>query len=334
MFYVLFAVFILSNVLTYVLRRYALAHNIIDCPNHRSSHVIPTPRGGGVAFVVSFLITIPVFEYLGLVTLIESMAFIVLGLGVASLGFLDDHYSISASWRFLGHVFFCVIAVWWLGGMSSLCFLGFCVSNHLLLASFLVIYLVWLLNLYNFMDGIDGLAGFEAISVCLSVACLYGFSGRAYLVFLPLLLAISVAGFLVWNFPFARIFMGDAGSGFLGFILGVLSIQGASIQPVYFWSWIILLGVFIVDASYTLISRALAGYRIYEAHRSHAYQRASRRLNGHIKVTFAVVILNTLWLFPLAMSVGFHYIDGFIGFMIAYIPLIFLCIYFKAGQSD
>jgi Fuc2NAc and GlcNAc transferase len=127
-------------------------------------------------------------------------------------------------------------------------------------------YLVWLLNLYNFMDGIDGLACIEAITVCLGGALVYVLAvprGEGWMV--PVLLLSAVTGFLVWNFPRARIFMGDAGSGFLGLSIGVLSIQNSWAAPELFWSWVILLGTFIVDATVTLIRRIMRG-RIFGKH--------------------------------------------------------------------
>ena len=334
MYYLLLiAVFILSLVLTWSVRRYALAKNIMDYPNHRSSHALPTPRGGGLAFVVAFLITVPFVAHLDLVTLAGSLALIGAGLFLAVLGFLDDFNHIEAIWRLLGHFSACVLAVFWLGGMPSITFFAWTLPANLIADAFAVIYLVWLLNLYNFMDGIDGLAGVEAVSVCLGAAGVYWLSGIPGLMALPLLLAASVAGFLFWNFPPARIFMGDAGSSFLGFILGVLSIQSANINKAYFWSWLILLGVFIVDATFTLIRRACNGAKIHEAHRSHAYQQAASIFGGHLTITLAVLMINVLWLFPLAILVGLQYLDGLTGLLIAYFPLVVMAIQFKAGKS-
>ena len=197
-------------------------------------------------------------------------------------------------------------------------------------------YLVWLLNLYNFMDGIDGLAGIEAISVSL---------GGAVLLFLKhqaitnegltlILLAVTVLGFLCWNFPPAKIFMGDAGSGFLGIILGLLSLQGAWIAPQFFWSWLILLGVFIVDATWTLGRRFIQGEKVYEAHRSHAYQYAARYYGSHQKVSLMVALINVIWLLPWALVVGLADLNAYVGLIVAYTPLLVLVIYFDAGKRE
>ena len=334
MFYLLLTlVFILSWALTWLVQRYAVAKNIMDCPNLRSSHVVPTPRGGGVAFVIAFLVTVPFVAHLGLVTFAGSLALIGAGLFLAVLGFLDDHGHIAAYWRLLGHFSACMLAIFWLGGMPSITFFAWDLPSSWLADALAVIYLVWLLNLYNFMDGIDGIAGVEAVSVCLGVALIYWLNGIPGLTVLPLLLAVSVIGFLCWNFPPARIFMGDAGSSFLGFILGVLSIQASHINKAYFWSWIILLGVFIVDATFTLVRRACRGVKIYQAHRSHAYQQAVSIFGGHLPVTLGVLVINILWLLPWATLVGLQYVNGLVGLLIAYAPLIMMAIQFKAGQE-
>jgi Fuc2NAc and GlcNAc transferase len=143
-----------------------------------------------------------------------------------------------------------------------------------------------------------------------------------------------VLGFLFWNFPPAKIFMGDAGSGFLGMAIGVISLQAAWASPDLFWAWLILLGVFIVDATVTLLRRLLRGEKIYEAHRSHAYQFASRRYGRHLPVTLAVAAINLFWLFPLAASVVLWSIDGVLALTVAYIPLLLLASKFNAGGLE
>src|SRR3990167_9256944 len=268
-----------SLLMTGVLRRYALARSLMDVPNGRSSHSVPTPRGGGVAIVVSFLLALPLMAGVGLVAWPLAWALLGAGAGIAVLGFLDDHGHIAARWRLLGHFAAAIWALFWLGGLPSVVMFGYTVDLGWFGHALAAVYLVWMLNLYNFMDGIDGIASVEAICVCFGGALAYGLLGFAgstqtseFIV--PLLLVAAVAGFLFWNFPPARIFMGDAGSGFLGITLGLLSLQAAWVAPQLLWSWLILLGVFIVDATFTLLRRLLRGDKVYEAHRSHAYQYA------------------------------------------------------------
>lgn len=326
----------LAFMLTALLRRYALARSLMDVPNERSSHSIPTPRGGGVAIVLVYMLGLFIARESGLeVTDYTFWALIGAGGGTALLGFLDDHGHIAARWRLLGHFTAAIWALYWLGGLPPLALFGsewqLGWVGHVLAA----LYLVWMLNLYNFMDGIDGLASCEAICVCLSAALLCVVSGiQGESVVLPLLLAAAVFGFLLWNFPPAKIFMGDAGSGFLGLVLGVLSLQAGWASPELLWGWLILLGVFIVDATYTLAHRLFRGERVYEAHRSHAYQFASRHYGRHLPVTLAVVAINLLWLLPIAMMVVNGWLDGVLGLLLAYIPLGALAWHFRAGMPE
>ncbi|MBQ1557108.1 MAG: glycosyl transferase, partial [Pseudomonas sp.] len=220
-----------SLVMTGALRRYALSRSLMDIPNARSSHSVPTPRGGGVAIVLAFLVALPVLALADLLYWAVMWALLGAGAGVAVIGFLDDHGHIAARWRLLGHFVAAIWALFWLGGLPPLSLFGMSFDLGWLGHALAALYLVWLLNLYNFMDGIDGIASLEAICVCIGGALLFVLSGHAGEAALPLLMAAAVAGFLFWNFPPARIFMGDAGSGFLGVSLGILSLQAAWVAP-------------------------------------------------------------------------------------------------------
>ncbi|MGE7957538.1 MraY family glycosyltransferase [Pseudomonas sp. NPDC089530] len=323
-----------SLILTAVLRRYALARSIVDIPNSRSSHSIPTPRGGGVAIVLAFLLVLPVLAWAQLVPTAALIAIGGAGALVAVIGFMDDHGHIAARWRLLGHFCAAVWALFWLGGLPAITLFGVSLDLGWLGYVLAALYLVWMLNLYNFMDGIDGIASVEAMSACLGACLLYWLSGFESQIWAPLILAMAVGGFLFWNFPPARIFMGDAGSGFLGMVLGVVSIQSAWTSPQLLWVWLILLGVFVVDATFTLIRRLIRGDKVYEAHRSHAYQFASRKYRKHLPVTLAVGVINIGWLWPIAFCVTYFGLDGALGLIIAYIPLIILAVKFHAGEIE
>lgn len=325
----------LSWALTGFLLQYALAKNLIDIPNERSSHSAPTPRGGGVAIVASFLGALPVLNGFDLLSTSSCLALSGAGGAVALTGFLDDHGHIAARWRLLVH--FCASAwgLYWLGGFPPLAAFGYMLDLGWLGYLCAAFYIVWLLNLYNFMDGIDGLAGIEAITVCCSGALLTWLVAPDSSAWLPpAFLSSAVLGFLVWNFPPARIFMGDAGSGFLGIMLALLSVQAASVEPQLLWVWLILLGVFIVDATLTLCRRVLRGKKFYQAHRSHAYQYASRILGAHRPVTLAIGAINVLWLTPVAGLVALDKLDGIAGLMLAYSPLLLLAYRYKAGARQ
>ena len=332
--YIFPVVVLLSLFLTALLRRYALHRSIIDVPNARSSHSVPTPRGGGVAIVLSFLLCLVFMANLELQPLAQIVAMIGSGALIAVIGFMDDHGHIAARWRLLGHFLAAAWVIFWMGGLPALIFFGFTIDLGWFGSALAAIYLVWMLNLYNFMDGIDGLASLEAICACIGLSVSYYLSGQESLMWAPLMLTMTVAGFLYWNFPPARIFMGDAGSGFLGIILGALSVQAAWAGSEFFFAWLIMLGVFVVDATFTLIRRLVRGDKVYEAHRSHGYQYASRQFGKHLPVTVAVSLINLLWLLPISLGVTLLQLDGATGLVIAYVPLVLLAVKFKAGSLE
>lgn len=332
--WLILTVLLLSFSLTALLRRYALARSIMDIPNARSSHSVPTPRGGGVAIVVAFLLALVVVAVEQTSAMSAMVALGGAGALIAVIGFMDDHGHIAARWRLLGHFIAAAWALLWLGGFPAIQAFGVSVNLGWLGIAFAALYLVWLLNLYNFMDGIDGIASVEAVCACLGACLLYWLGGFEQLLIAPLLLCAAVLGFLWWNFPPARIFMGDAGSGFLGIALGILSLQAAWASSQLFWCWLILLGVFIVDATFTLIRRLSRGDKVYEAHRSHAYQFASRRHGKHLPVTLAIGALNLFWLLPIALCVMLLGLDGALGVLIAYVPLVGLAVRYRAGSLE
>ncbi|UVK86896.1 glycosyltransferase family 4 protein [Pseudomonas sp. B21-051] len=324
----------ISFFLTQLLRHYALVQRLVDVPNARSSHAVPTPRGGGLAIVLSFLLAVALLFATGVISLGVFAAYVGTGGLIAVIGFMDDHGHIAARWRLLGHFAAASWGLFWLGGLPVVTVLGFDFDVGWVGDILAVFYLVWMLNLYNFMDGIDGIASVEAICVCLGMCLLYWIGDMPELIWLPLFLAASVIGFLWWNFPPARIFMGDAGSGFLGGVLGLLSLHAAWTKPQMLWAWVILLGVFIVDATFTLLRRLFRGDKVYEAHRSHAYQFASRKMGSHRAVTLAVGMINICWLLPVALLVSKFELDGLVGVVVAYAPLVFLALKYRAGELE
>jgi Fuc2NAc and GlcNAc transferase len=321
-------------VLTALLRKYALARSVMDIPNARSSHTVPTPRGGGVAIVLSMLLLMPLLYDQGAVTLPILAACVGSGGLIAVIGFMDDHGHIAPLWRLVGHFLAAIWALGWLGHFSEAKVLGLDIivgwGGYLLTALFLV----WMLNLYNFMDGIDGIASVQAITATLSACLIYVWSDQVELIWPALLLAAATAGFLCWNFPPAKIFMGDAGSGFIGIILGILAVQAGWAKPEFFCAWLILMGVFIVDATLTLFCRLLRGEKVVDAHRSHAYQHASRMYKRHLPVTLAVLAINVIWLLPIAIGVAIYSWDSWLMVILAYIPLVVIAVKYRAGQKE
>lgn len=326
-------VLLFSAWLTGLLRHYALRTQLLDLPNERSSHTQPTPRGGGLALVVSFVFGLVCLWLWGGVAAEVLVAVGVGGVLIAAIGYLDDRHGLPARWRFLVHMLAASWALWWLGGFPALPVFDVELRLGWLGIPIGVVAIVWLLNLYNFMDGIDGIAATEAVTVAVGAALLLWLQGDAGAAALLVILAAAALGFLVWNWPPAKIFMGDVGSAFLGYVFAVLAL-GLSSGALNLWVWLILLGVFVVDATYTLLRRLLRGERVYQAHRSHAYQRAARRWGSHKKVTVATAGINVFWLLPLA-GVAAAYPDwGVVVLAVAWLPLLGVAVALGAGVSN
>lgn len=327
-------VFAASCALTAGLWRYALHRDWLDIPNARSSHELPTPRGGGLAVVGTVLLALPVLWWLGFIALEVLIGLAGAGLLVALVGWLDDRGHVAARWRLSVHFMAAGWGIYWLGGLPPLVIMGADFDLGLAGDALALVALVWLLNLYNFMDGIDGIAGVEAVTVCLVGVFLLTVAAPGNDTWiLPLVLASAVLGFLAWNFPPAKIFMGDAGSGFVGLMLGLLLLDAAHIDQALLWGWLILLGTFVVDATVTLVRRVSKGDKFYEAHRSHAYQFLARKWGAHRPVTILYGAVNVLWLLPVAWLVVSGYLDGIVGLVVAYVPLVVFVWVCKAGNK-
>lgn len=316
-------------------RRYALRVHMLDIPNARSSHITPTPRGGGIGMVLTFLAgSILTASSSALPPGVMANALLACSL-VAIIGFIDDHYPLSTLLRLSVHALSSVILLSTIEVPNLLPWTAS--GTHIYGLDYLIlgIALVWLLNLYNFMDGIDGIAAIEGLSVICGALFILWINGslEVYGSWIGIL-GMSVAGFLIWNWPPAKIFMGDVGSGFLGFTLGCFAILTSVNQGINIWSWFILLAVFIVDATVTLLRRLCRGDRFWMAHRSHAYQILSRRYKSHGKVTLGVLLINTIWLLPWAYL---STVDSFYPLFCvpaATLPLIILVFRIGAGTTN
>jgi Fuc2NAc and GlcNAc transferase len=308
----------------------------LDIPNERSSHVTPTPRGGGIAFVATSLIGFLLLLLNNALNRSELFALSCAGIIVAIAGHLDDRQKISgATIRLVLHAISATVLVIGIRFPSQISIFDRTVNTGIIVSILGVIYLMWLLNLFNFMDGTDGIAAGEAIFVCVAGAILnyhtlsdVKFSGAA------IILAASTFGFLIYNWSPAKIFMGDVGSGYLGIVIGGLSLIAANQDPELLWVWIILLAVFVSDATVTLIRRLLRKQKPHVAHRSHAYQHLAIRLNSHAKVALLVLAVNIAWLLPIAFLVADKQLAGTTGAIIAYVPLLVAALAFGAGKDS
>ena len=323
-----------AAVLTGLVRRYALRVDLLDVPNNRSSHEVATPRGGGFSIVIVFLgavIGIYIFAYMPLEVF---SSLLVGGVLVAGIGFVDDHNHVPAVWRFATQVVAATFAVLMLGGLPEVQFGGVRVDLGLAGDAIALLFTVWLINLYNFMDGIDGIAAVEAVCIVGSALFISSVSDGGFITTLFVVFVAAALGFLAWNWPPAKIFMGDVGSGFIGFILAMFAIISSSLGILPIWCWLILAGVFVIDSTITLVTRVIKGQEWYSAHKSHAYQKVSRHLNGHRPVTLAVLGINLLWLLPLAWLAAAWPASGWWLTVLAWMPIISLSLFVGAGRPE
>lgn len=321
-------------VLTALVRRYAVATDLLDVPNRRSSHSEPVPRGGGLTIVAIVLLALPLLWFEKVLDLRPVLALGVGGLAVAAVGWWDDRNEVPAHWRLLVHLLAAVFVLAMAGGIPSLASPAVGSGLGLMGTVGAVLFIAWVLNLYNFMDGIDGIAGVESVSVAGIAGLLLYYVGEPGWALLSAVVSLASLGFLAWNWPPAKIFMGDAGSGFLGFVLGAMVVLTCIDTPLTVWVWLILLGAFVVDASLTLIRRALRGERVYEAHRSHAYQHAATQLGAHKPVTIAILSIDFMWLGPWAFAATIWRSWGALFVAAAWLPLVLLCLRFRAGLPE
>lgn len=326
----LFTQFVAAMIGTWCVGRWASRGYLLDVPNDRSSHAVPTPRGGGVALVLAFSAGVLFTFLVGLLAhdLIGSVA---TGLLVAGVGLCDDINPIRARTRLLvqGAAAICAIGLLFWGapaGLRSatalwLMFIGWTAA------------LIWATNLFNFMDGIDGLAAAEAMFLGCSAALIFHqFNLPLGLQLLPLMIAASSAGFLVQNWSPASIFMGDVGSAFLGFSLALQGMYASFRYIIPLEVWVILSGVFFIDATVTLLVRAFRRQNPAKAHRTHAYQHLALKY-GHRATVLGASSINVFWLLPWAIAAAHFPRFSTICMLVAYAPLLMAAFWLRAGRD-
>ncbi|WP_419671380.1 MraY family glycosyltransferase [Aliarcobacter butzleri] len=305
----IYLILLYSFLLTYFIKNYMIKKSLVASVNERSSHTVPTPHGGGIAIAITWFIGL---FYLYFIGQIENNLFYALLFGavISIVSFFDDIYELSPKLRLIIQAIVAIGGLYFLGGFETLTFGIFDIQNSIFTNIFAFFMIIWFINLYNFLDGINGYAGSEAIFLSLAAFILFG--GNHFLV-----LAVAVLGFLYWNWNKAKIFMGDVGSTLLGYNVAIFTIYYANQEPTNFWIWIILFSVYWFDATLTLIRRKLNKERLSLAHKKHAYQRLTQAGWSHYKVTNYSIGLNIL-LFAIVYFIS----NIFVAFLIAFIVLV------------
>ncbi|QDM00901.1 MraY family glycosyltransferase [Aliarcobacter butzleri] len=300
---------LISFLLTYFIKNYMIKKSLVASVNERSSHTVPTPHGGGIAIAITWFIGLFYIYFIGQ---IENNLFYALLFGavISIVSFFDDIYELSPKLRLIIQAIVAIGGLYFLGGFETLAFGIFDIQNSIFTNIFAFFMIIWFINLYNFLDGINGYAGSEA--VFLAVAGFILFGGNHFLV-----LAVAVLGFLYWNWNKAKIFMGDVGSTLLGYNVAIFTIYYANQESTNFWIWIILFSVYWFDATLTLIRRKLNKEKLSLAHKKHAYQRLTQAGWSHYKVTNYSIGLNIL-----LFAIVFFISNIFVAFLFSFVVLV------------
>lgn len=294
--------FIASVWATWMVRGWLERRRVLDSPNARSSHDRATVTGGGIALTVVLAV---LWLFLRAGGMNPPPALLLLAAAFSVLGLLDDIHNVPWMNKLLLQFVIAVYFVASVGGFTRLDLFGFVLDAGWLTVAFSVLWIVGFVNVYNFMDGIDGLAGgYGALCACVLgvwFILLGGYNGLS--LFLYGLMAVCL-GFLVWNWAPARIFLGDAGSMMIGGILAAASIIGERRYNVPLSAFVLLYAVFIGDAGYTLARRALKGEQLWRAHKEHLYQRATQSGLSHSTVTIMVLLLSMILCLPASLEMS------------------------------
>jgi Fuc2NAc and GlcNAc transferase len=260
---------------------------VLDLPNQRSLHTQPTPKGGGVVIVGVIILTsvILVWCFSGINDIFAALGISALGFG--AVGWWDDHRSLRVRNKLLVEFAIGMGVIWLIDLPREFQFSGVAIPALLpiLVVPIMILWVVWMANLYNFMDGVDGLVGSQAIFSSIVIAGWFLLYGDVGMALFCVALAGAGIGFLVFNWPPARVFLGDVGSLTLGVVFALLALHGVTKYQMPVSAFLLLYGVFLFDATATLGRRYLTGERWWEAHATHFYQRAVRSGVGHASVS-------------------------------------------------
>jgi Fuc2NAc and GlcNAc transferase len=297
----------LSFIATFYYRRFAVSKSIIAKINFRTLHNKVIPRGGGIAFASIFSLLIFSIWLIGACDTWLMLTLAVGGIAASILGFIDDIYEVSTLKKLIAQ--FCLSLYFFIIFFSYHPF-PFDLSKDLLLSVMVIAFWLfvplWFINLFNFVDGVDGMAVSASVFACIcAIILLILRDGDATMIFVFALLAAICIGFSFFNMPPASIFMGDAGSIFLGYCIGILLLITVYLGEISIWNWMISLSYFLADTTTTTITRMFLVKKWYGVHRSHAYQNLARIKKNHAKVTYGVLLYNLLWVLPLLLWSSF-----------------------------
>lgn len=314
---------LLSVLCTEITRQLALRWQWLDKPSQRSAHKKITPRGGGLAFCLLIIMSLmfsPIFSFDS-----RYLLFILSLVFITAIGLTEDILSIRPSIRLLLQSACAMLAIsalepylpWHFGPMTFM-------LEHTAFILFALLFFLWAINLYNFMDGIDGLAASQGVFVLASTASLIVYH-EPQLGFSLFLCSAFIFGFLVLNWMPARLFMGDVGSCFLGFLLASLALITSQNELLNIWVWLILMSYFITDSTVTIIYRLFRKENIFQAHNQHTYQILARRQGRHDQVVYLILKINVFWCLPCAYIAANYTEYAVFSALVCFLPLCLMC---------
>ncbi|MDA8907419.1 hypothetical protein N9I40_07090 [Planktomarina temperata] len=302
-------------------KKFAIHYFIVSTPNERTLHMAVIPVGGGIAIFLGWTLAASLLLWVDTLNLSTFLGLVVGGSFMSALGLIDDARDLSARLKLLAQIGGTIWCLYWFGGVPPFDMLGLAINPGWIGYPAAGIVILWFINLFNFMDGADGM-----LASCMSFI---GISMGSFLLLegdyqnAALLYSLSAAsmGFLVFNWPPASMFMGDAGSIFFGLLVPMLIIYTLSDHSGLFWIWVIICGYVLTDTTTTLILRLIYVRPFLDAHRQHAYQSLAYRSGDHRQVTVTVIAIQVLWLLPIAGLAYWFNVYGAIFSFLAVAPI-------------
>jgi Fuc2NAc and GlcNAc transferase len=307
---------------------FASKHGPYANPNFRSLHQKAVPRGGGLVIALTTLLGLSFLGWREVLSPRECVIYLLGGGGVALVGFSDDRFDLSARYRLPLQILVAGWTVAWFGGCPPLDLGGATINLGVVGAVLLAGWCVWFYNLYNFIDGIDGLAATAAIFVCLAMGSVLALRHLYPLAWILGLLAMANLGFLAFNWPPARMFMGDSGTSFSSFVFSAVGVASLWRDTRMVWIWLIAFAVYFADTTTTTLTRFFTVPQWYRPHRSHAYQNLARIWGDHRRVVLLVLAIDLGWVVPALIFALWHQAWAPLIALVTYLPLILLSMRF------
>ena len=295
-------------------------------PNYRSLHQRVTPRGGGIVIAASVLGVLLWLYCHGVLGLRSFLVFFAGGCVVGAAGFADDRFDIKPKYRLVLHFLAASWIAVWFGGLPPIDF-GFTQINLGVFGhTLLVLACLWFYNLYNFIDGIDAMASAATIFIGVAMGLVMAIQGQSDLALILGSLAVASIGFLMFNWPPAKMFLGDSGSSFISYILSAVMLASLARNAASIWVWLIVFAYYFSDTTSTTLVRALTLSGWYLPHRSHAYQNLARVWDNHLRMVLIVMAINLFWLLPIAIFAFRNPPYAPLATLIAYVPVTLFCL--------